>query len=269
MKHRIPLTDEEIRLRLINILKEIDSFCCAHNLRYSLGYGTLLGAIRHKGFIPWDDDVDLIMPREDYDKFIQLYQDNDKFKALFMSKNEKYYYPFLKVVDNQTDVIEKKRKLDEEMGIYVDIFPFDRIKPELTPSDIHKIIYSTNLNAFTAWGFKRFDFASPFEMVGKVFAFPFFTRKRIAKRAIKLKSELCDNNSSKCANIIWTSKKQIPILDISDFDNLIEVEFENLHFKAIHNYDEFLKECYGNYMELPKKKMQKGHDYIAYLKENI
>lgn len=120
----------ELKRIELDILKYIKTQCEKYNLRYYLAYGTLLGAVRHKGFIPWDDDIDIHMPREDYDKLIELEYNNpdSKYKLLSPKYNKDYYYSFAKMVDNETILEETGLKQIKELGVYVDIFPLDYIK---------------------------------------------------------------------------------------------------------------------------------------------
>ena len=102
------MTIEELRKIQIEMLEHIDTICEKHNLKYFLLGGTLIGAIRHKGYIPWDDDIDICMPREDYKKLIEIIntQEDNKYTILNPYENEDYYYFFSKMVDNDTILIE-------------------------------------------------------------------------------------------------------------------------------------------------------------------
>ena len=112
----------------MSILDEIQRICKENNLKYSLAYGTLLGAVRHKGYIPWDDDIDICLLREDYEKLIAILKDKNapghkEWLTLADDTCRGYYYPFAKAYDNRTTVKMERHK--GEMGIWVDIFPLD------------------------------------------------------------------------------------------------------------------------------------------------
>ena len=119
------LSLDQVKQIELDILKYVDAVCKEYNLRYFLSFGTLIGAIRHKGFIPWDDDIDISMPREDYERFVEITKNaNGKFVTLYPGK-EGYPYPFVKVVDKSTELAEKDVMDIPDNGLWVDIFPVD------------------------------------------------------------------------------------------------------------------------------------------------
>ena len=120
------LSIEEAKQIELDILAFIDSFCKQHGIDYFINYGTLIGAIRHKGFIPWDDDIDLSMTRENYERFIQLFtQEQSKYKILALETDERYYNNFIKVVDSTTKIVDTRNTKTYDSGIFIDIFPMD------------------------------------------------------------------------------------------------------------------------------------------------
>ena len=114
----------------LNILRSFHKFCIDNNISYSLGYGTLLGAIRHSGFIPWDDDIDVLMKRGEYNKLIAtsaknafFIDDNKRYLVNVPRKND-YRYPFIKITDEKTIAYQKDTVADN-FGIWIDVFPID------------------------------------------------------------------------------------------------------------------------------------------------
>ena len=129
------ITDiKELRDIQMGILDDVHKFCEEQGLRYSLSSGTLIGAVRHKGYIPWDDDIDIYMQRVDYERFLKTYQDQQgHYKLLAPSQKERdeaYYYTFAKVVDLRTKMIEQETE-GYEIGVYVDVFPVDYVTEDL------------------------------------------------------------------------------------------------------------------------------------------
>lgn len=124
------MTDEEkkcLQAHLRKMYLEIETVCDRHHLRMCTGYGTVLGAMRHHGFIPWDDDMDILMPREDYDKLIANYADElpNNYKIFAPNSKQKAIYRFAKVVDTNTRLVSPGAEQDEAHGVFIDIFPLE------------------------------------------------------------------------------------------------------------------------------------------------
>lgn len=121
------LTLDEVKKIQLEILAYIDSFCKKNNISYFINYGTLLGAVRHKGFIPWDDDIDISMDREHYNMFIEKFnQDSSKYKILSLDTDKTYFNNFIKVVDTTTKIVDNRNYKTFSCGVFVDIFPMDK-----------------------------------------------------------------------------------------------------------------------------------------------
>lgn len=119
------LSDDEVKKLSVEILRKVSQFCEQHGICYSLAYGTLLGAVRHKGFIPWDDDIDIMMPRGEYEKFLECFNDEDgRYKVWSSSIDKNYPYPFAKIEDRKTVVNELGY---DKLGVAIDLFPIDMI----------------------------------------------------------------------------------------------------------------------------------------------
>jgi lipopolysaccharide cholinephosphotransferase len=126
------ITDiKELREIQMGILDDVHRFCEEQGLRYSLSSGTLIGAVRHQGYIPWDDDIDIYMLRSDYERFLKSYHDqNGHYRVLNPKKEDHYYYTFAKVVDQRTKMVEKETE-GYEIGVYIDVFPVDYVPDDM------------------------------------------------------------------------------------------------------------------------------------------
>ena len=119
------LSLQELKQIEFDILKMFDVFCKENNIRYFLSNGTLLGAVKYKKFIPWDDDVDLLIPREDYNRMISLFKDDDRYQLFAYEKKQEFCYPFAKLCDMTTRKVEPGYNNGVELGVDIDLFPLD------------------------------------------------------------------------------------------------------------------------------------------------
>lgn len=263
------LNKEEILEFQLSILKEIDAFCKDNKITYFLSGGTLLGAVRHEGYIPWDDDIDLMMSRKDYDRFIRE----------FKSKNLKIYsletdldcrFPFMKVYDKRTLVAEDSLRDKMEYGISVDMFPLDfagndinQIKRQVAHSQFYQRLLKLKLASIN----ERWNLLEKVLIaVGKTLLLPvkfsWFCEKinKIAKQKTNIESKYMG-----C--MVW-GYGMGEILDSSSFSTSTTLIFEKLVFPVPIGYYQYLESMYGDYMQLPPKEKQKSkHDYDAYLVE--
>lgn len=237
---------ESIKKVELDILIEVAEYCEKHNLKYALFYGTLLGAVRHKGFIPWDDDIDIIMPREDYDAFVRnFHSETLKVADCFITKD--YFYPFAKVFNPLFPIVEKSR-FNCNLGIYIDIFPVDSIsKRDCNRCKSKQIkLHKTWSRAISA---KNAASKSP---IRKLYSC-FFTVKRTQKIA-----QLMEKNAKKHSSpdlfikTIYLDANKEGLQDLgNDIFDTEKIVFEGMRFEAPKNRDGCLKLLYGNYMELP------------------
>ena len=117
---------KELKKIQLNILDNVNSFCKKNKINYWLDCGTLLGAVRHSGYIPWDDDIDIGMLRDDYDKFLKIYnKDNTKYQLMASELDKDYYFQFGKVVDTSTVLYEPDEKTGIKGAVYIDVFVYD------------------------------------------------------------------------------------------------------------------------------------------------
>ncbi len=265
----IKLSLEEIKKVQIEILDEIDECCKENNINYWLDSGTLLGAIRHKGYIPWDDDIDIGMLREDYDRFIHIFNEYEKShkKLRFdcVEINDKCFFPYGKVFNERTVLYEA----GITMAINVDVFVYDTA-PSSTLACKYMYFWRdiyTSLNRRQ----RNMGGESPKisrRLIGRMIApvlqcFPIgFFCKRIIKNSKRYnkKTGYIGNFTSVTkikANRNWVSK-------------CIKMPFEGKMYNVPNNYDEWLKEFYGDYMKLPEKdKRIPKHNIVAYLKDEM
>lgn len=253
------LSLDQVKQIELNILKYVDAVCKEHNLRYFLSFGTLIGAIRHKGFIPWDDDIDISMPREDYEKLIHITEniEDPRYKVLSY-KTVKYPYPFIKVVDSFTRIEDDGVVDYPHKGLWIDIFPIDGFKTPQRPmaSKItmslerlrslasYRILPDKHKNHKILWKFSR--------MIGAEFF----------QNIIQKLSENRLYDSNDYAGCFYASLK---IMKKEVYGNGTTAQFEGFEFSIPTEYDYFLREVYGDYMKLPPADQQISHCVKAYI----
>lgn len=259
------LTLRDAQMLMVSILKDVDNICEKHNLKYFLDAGTLLGAIRHKGFIPWDDDMDIGMLREDYEKFLKIAKQelpNHLFLQTFES--DKYYDIYqvpCKVRYNGTILIEKAIGENEKMhnGVYIDIFPYDSLPKYNFVYKIQRAISRIILQSFV----RLRDIPKKLTYKNKI-TFSFYkiiTKIFTAKKRRKFFNFLIkwnDINSKYMGYGVDTAWSEY-VYKKQDYFDLIKLEFEGEHFYGPKNADAILTALYGDYMTLPKEEDRVWH----------
>lgn len=267
------LNSDEIKKIENNILSVYADFCEKNNLKYYLAYGTLIGAARHKGFIPWDDDIDVIMQRQDYDKMQQILKE----KGNHISQNivlktpydKDYAYQYCKIIDTNTVVYEKNLKNKFKTSLWIDIFVYDKIPEDKK----NQKAFQNKLNKMRKYYFysieKKYQGHSfpgliKYNLI-KFFVTPIYSiinqKVRIAKLADKYANS--DSNTWFCSLF---SEPNTKFIMSNEFEQT-KIQFEGREYTTFKNYDKVLRDYYGDYMQLPDEDKRISHDMDAYLKE--
>jgi len=259
-------TLEELRTIQLNILLSFHQFCADNGIRYSLAAGTLIGAVRHKGFIPWDDDIDVAMPREDYEKLLQIA--NTEFKhPYFFDSFETSNVPqtFAKLRNSKTTAIENI-KSDRNQGIFIDIFPVDHLiedkkllerqrknislwdrlflglwicVDETYNHGKQSMMFNNSLK--TARFFTKFFGLNPHSKI-----FNFIMKKRL--KAVTRYNKTTTKYSKNLAGLGTSGNRHTT----EDFNHLNWVDFEFIKMPIESHYDENLKAQFGDYHKFVK-----------------
>ena len=257
----------DLQKKIFDILLWFHSFCEQNRLQYYLVAGTMLGAVRHGGFIPWDDDADVAMPRKDYERFIEITsKSSDKYCVESPNKNfGNYPYPFAKVYDSSTTLVEKARK-NVFKGVYLDVFPLDGLGVNELDANKYqkKVFFKVNLyNSKICALSKKRKFYKNFAILLSRVCTPFGVRyDKNTNRLNKIATKYSYDESVIITNFFggWQFKETM-LKTI--FGKPTLYKFESAYFYGVEHYDEYLTLLYGNYLSLPPEdKRKQQHDFI-------
>lgn len=270
------LAMKEMQQVAFNILKQVAAICEKNGFQYTLAYGTLIGAIRHKGFIPWDDDIDIMMPRPDYERFISYCNEHPQelgnLQLFNMNVCKDYPYMITRVSDSNT-ILEVENEKPYGIGVFIDIYVLDgagKTKEEAIKKMNETKIFPSLIFYSTR---KHYSAKNTVGLKKKLMKFPgFFVAKLIGKRKlVKILLNKVDKNkyeeSAYVACLLWSTYKQKEILPKSMFDEYTDVTFEGCSFKSVKDYDGYLRNFYGNYMELPPVEKRIAHHFFKAYKK--
>lgn len=258
------ISQKEIKEILLDLLKTIKQICDENDLRYFLAGGTLLGAIRHKGFIPWDDDIDITMPREDLMKLVEIFINRpaDHFKLLSFYTDKTYFNLHAKLVDTRTQKIYSGVQQLEDAGVNADIFPLDGLPKE--EKEIKRFVRRLNFLQTMRWGavkevdqsngkwliaFPKRILRGLYKLIG--YQYPINEIEKLVRRYEFDASDFVGEFVSVLGIRAKVSKKA--------FEEHVKVQFEDDFFNAPIGYHEYLTVLYGDYMQLPPVEKRVNH----------
>lgn len=267
------LTTDELKKIQLDILVAVADFCEQNGIQYWLDSGTLLGAVRHKGYIPWDDDIDVGMLREDYDKFLALFnQKQSRYVAITHETDPDFYLPHMKVFDPSTILYEPNED-GCKFYVNIDIFVYDNApdddKAVKKMYDLRdkwrKKFFVQNQDKFMTGGAGKKFLKKARRLVYTIFGL-YSKKKDYVALQIENSKKYANAQTKRVGN--FTSYTRIAT-DKSVFNSFVDVEFEGRKFKAPAGYDEWLRNFYGDYMQLPpENKRVSHHSFKAYATAN-
>jgi len=259
---------DETRKIQMEILNVFIQFCKNNNLSYFLDAGSLLGAVRHSGYIPWDDDIDVCMPRSDYEKFIQLAR-NGLTKNIELLEPKDNIYPMLKIINTKTRLVEFPNTIKNNISVYIDVFP----KDGLPDSNLIANVLCGVCRVLILWNW-----------FNKVSIFKWQDEKKWYKRILASIGRKLVNEKNRNRPLTYLDRfaklysydKAIRVSTIVAggmkncierrcFDSYIEMSFEYLNVKIPYGHHEYLLKLYGDYMIIPPEKERITHNNIAYM----
>lgn len=263
---------DELKQIQLDILLAFDKFCEGNDIKYSLAAGSLIGAIRHKGFIPWDDDIDVYLMREDYKKLVEIFPEKymGKYTLVTMERNKRWNRAYGKLCDDRTVYCEDANGIAMEMGVAIDVFPIDEVPDDFAEwtkyNKRRKFLRNMYTLKFIRINKGRSLVKNLFAIVSKVVLFP-FSFKFLA-RIMNWYSQIHNGKGYKhvyenCPGVYNTKNAWLK----KDFTQVLDAEFEGHQVKIMSGYDDYLRTIYGDYMQLPpEEKRVTHHIFEAYWK---
>ena len=258
----------EIKIELCRMLKELDEYLGEHGIQYSIMSGTLLGAVRHGGFIPWDDDIDIAVLRKDYDRLIEILRKNKRIgEELEISGYEvdKTDMPFLKVYNKSIAVKDNLAKDPSEL--WIDIFPFDNVPDRGTRSYCQRVrlmqkLYQKNLEANGFYALEATRKRGIYNYLNKIVVWIAgkFDKEKLVERYIGFCKKYKNQECHYIQDLTWGTKAVPRAL----FDEIVDYQFNDITVKGFKDYDTYLKRVYGDYMQLPPEDQRVSHGIKAW-----
>lgn len=264
------IDNHELRDIQLNILQAVDHFCRKNNIRYSLACGTMLGAIRHGGYIPWDDDIDIYMPRADFERFEILfpYQYDKYYDLGSLKRDEEWCLPFGKVYDNRTIVYEKRSKA-KTPGVCIDVFPIDEVsddEEEFKKFNRKRKTYILNLRHSQMCFSDLNSFVKNCGVALYAIRFLFSSPRKLAEKGDRFAQIYNGKGNHRLFETSMGMTVKEPF-EKELFDDITDISFENQLFLGFKNYDTYLTHTFGDYMKLPPmEKRVSEHTIDAYWK---
>ncbi len=246
----------EVQLKQIEILLEFDRICRKYNIKYSLEGGTLLGAVKYQGFVPWDDDIDIIMLRDDYEKFLQVAKEDLGSKFFLQNTKSDRYYPlnYSKLRMNNTIYMQKNyEKLNIHQGLFIDIFPLDYVQKKNFRWKC-SILGILNGARGKKLGIRQIQPKWKQFIYRIVSMLPLKTiNKMIDAQFIKMNKKQSEFVFEMCSPIL-----SHPFQNLSRYKEFTELIFEGHNFFVVKEYEQFLTERFGDYMHTEPDPLTRG-----------
>lgn len=251
----------ELKIIQLDILEVLDKFCREHEIHYSLACGSMLGAVRHGGYIPWDDDIDIYIPRKDYEKLVASFPSElDSVSLMSLERDQRWYRSYAQAYNNRTVVLEEAYT-PIEIGVYLDVYPIDNV-PD---SDEDWMKYNKKRRTqIRLYEMKYIKFSKNRSFVKNVilalnkFLLLPFSLRTIAKRISAFAQKHNNKGYKRSFECVQGMLQKRPFPS-SLLEETIPFKFEDREFMVMKDYKTYLTNGYGDYMKLPPKEKQVSH----------
>lgn len=259
------MTTRDIQMISLDILKDVHKFCVENNIKYSLYAGSLIGAVRHKGFIPWDDDLDIVFTRPEYDKFVRTYKSEKGFKLFSRERQgDNVYLAYARVCDMERTYVDDKYYpwIKDKKGVWIDILPLDGADADyaMAKAQCDQIYNVWMTSKRIRSSMRTFSECQSLMQILKsvVFKIGWGWRSRdIWDRHIDLCKQIPFEKSEYYNYLCWVGCRMRGYYKTTAFSDYILKKFEDAEFYVMKDYDGVLRTMYGDYMQLPPEKDRK------------
>lgn len=257
---------QEVHQLLLALAKKIDAICEKHSINYSLEGGSLLGAVRHKGFIPWDNDFDFFMTRQNYNRFIEVAEKDlgQEYRVYTYQAYDNYPFAFAKICILKNPISYYDQSFSFDTFLHIDVFPIDYVAPNRVAQLIQKykavyykrmlIMHDGGIPAKSASKVEKtlFQLAKPLSKL--------YSHKRLVRKSEENLQKY--DHSGEMALMMGVYGYDRTKMPEESFDTYTKQEFEDTSFMCIRDYDRYLRQLYGNYMTPPPEDKRVGHDFV-------
>ncbi|WP_421017322.1 LicD family protein [Furfurilactobacillus cerevisiae] len=255
------LSTEDVRQRFLEMMDHVQELCSKNKLNLFMDGGTLLGAVRHHGFIPWDDDVDFVLWRQDYETLLALLRKDKKYRLMDLNSSE-YPYTYAKLIDPETKVDEAGAGDIGGYGLFIDFFPLDnipsgKIRQELF---VRKIITMRKISRGAS---EKYSLKSVYKRVG-VKLLQHVNAHKLAVKVNDKAQRYNKRDTEVCFDLLGTNNYKL--YQSAWFSRAVPMKFEGHDYYAPVNFQAYLHSLYGNYMEIPDADHRETHHLRVFLK---
>lgn len=260
----------ELKTIQMDILEVVDKFCKENNIRYSLACGSFLGAVRHKGYIPWDDDIDIYIPRDDYERFIKIFPEElNNIKVASLEREPRWNRAYAQAYDSRT-IMDEFANLPIKIGVYIDIYPVDSVPDSdedwVRYNKCRRALIHAHELKYIPIRWDRSILKNFILIVSKTLLLPFSSRS-IAYFISKYAQKYNGKGYGRSFECVQGMLQKHPF-KTSLMTEFADIDFEDRKFQIMKDYDAYLSNAYGDYMKLPPKEKQIPHHlFKAYWKK--